>query len=108
MEDRLTRPGEAAGAVGHQALALGARIAWQRLVLRDRQNLHSPAFGRVQRDHVVADRHRSHAFDPPPRRCRHGGKMPGSAPDSVKASVDAGGDDAYQHFAGSGRGDVPW
>ena len=38
-----------------------ARIAWQRLVLPERQNLHLPHSG-VERNHVVAHRHRGDAL----------------------------------------------
>ena len=40
--DRLAVVAEAGGAIGHHALALGARTATHRLVLPDLQNRHSP------------------------------------------------------------------
>ena len=54
MIDRLAVRAKAAGAIGHQTLALVPRISWHRLVLRDRQNFALAALRRVERDHVIA------------------------------------------------------
>src|SRR5690606_9715891 len=53
--DRLALVGEAAGAVGHQPLALGPPDGRAQVGLAAQARLTLAAFGRVQRDHVVAD-----------------------------------------------------
>jgi hypothetical protein len=52
---------EAAGAVGHQPLALGAADGGAQVRLARQARLTLTAFGRVERDNVVADRYRGDA-----------------------------------------------
>src|SRR5437660_12932489 len=61
MEDRLALVAEAAGAVGHHAFALGSADRGAKVGLAAEARLTLPAFGRVQRDNMVA---RLHAGDP--------------------------------------------
>src|SRR6476661_714565 len=54
MEDGLALVAEAAGAVGHHALALGSADRGAEVGLAAEARLTLTAFGRVQRDDVVA------------------------------------------------------
>jgi hypothetical protein len=55
VEDRLALVAEAAGAVGHHALALGGADRGAEIGLAAEARLTLAAFGRVERDDVVAD-----------------------------------------------------
>src|SRR5205085_11225821 len=54
MVDRLAAEAEAAGAVGHQALALGAADGGAEVGLAAEARLTLAAFGRVERDDMLA------------------------------------------------------
>ena len=58
--DRLALVGEARGAIGHQALALGGAHRLAQVGLARSAEFALAAFGRVQRDHVITDRQRGH------------------------------------------------
>ncbi len=62
MVDRLAVIAEAAGAVGHQALALGGAHRAAQVGLAGLAEFALAAFGGIQRNHVIADLHRSHAL----------------------------------------------
>src|SRR6185312_13675054 len=59
--DRRALVAEAAGAVGHQPLALGGADRGAQVGLAREAAFALPALGRVERDHVVARLHRGHA-----------------------------------------------
>jgi len=60
--DRLAVVREAAGAVGHHALALGGAHGGAQVGLATLAEQALPALGGVQRDDVVARLHRGHAL----------------------------------------------
>src|SRR5690242_18631226 len=61
MKDGLRTETEAAGPVGHHALALRAADRGAEIGLLGKAAFALPAFGRVERDHMVADRDRGDA-----------------------------------------------
>jgi len=61
VEDRLALVAEARGAVGHQALALGGADRGAQIGLLAEAAFALAAFGRVERDHMIAGLHRSDA-----------------------------------------------
>ncbi len=61
VEDRLALVREADGAVRHHALALGRSDLGAKVGLARKARLTFAAFGRVQRDHVIARLHAGHA-----------------------------------------------
>ena len=61
VQDGLAVDGEAAGGVGHQALALRAADELAQVGLAAQAELALAAFGRVERDDVIALLERGHA-----------------------------------------------
>ena len=61
MENRLAPVRKAAAAVGHQAPTLRGANRLAEIGLSRGTELALPALGRVQRNHVITDRDRSHA-----------------------------------------------
>ena len=114
MEDGLALVGKAAGAVGHHALALGGADLGAQVGLARKARLTFAAFGRVERDHVIA---RLHAGDPLPDLAHHAGafmakdrrKQP-FAIETVQCVgvgvADARGHDLHQHLARLGSIEV--
>src|SRR4051812_24711143 len=61
VQDGLAADAEAAGRIGHQAAALRPADLLAEIGLPRQAELALPAFGRVERDHVVVDRDARHA-----------------------------------------------
>lgn len=57
MVDRLAVVAEAAGAIGHQALALGGAYRAAQVGFAGFAEFAGAAFGGIERNHVVADLH---------------------------------------------------
>ncbi|MPN43710.1 hypothetical protein SDC9_191270 [bioreactor metagenome] len=114
MEDRLAVLAEAAGAVRHQAFALGGADRLAQVGLARQAELALAAFRGIERNHMVADSDRGHAFadrfnDAAPFVTEDGRKDPfriGAGQGEGIGVADAGGNNAYQHFPGFRRGDV--
>src|SRR3546814_15568585 len=64
MKDRLSLIAEPAGAVGHHALALGRPDRGAQVRFLAEAGFALAAFGRVERDDMVADLQRGYASDP--------------------------------------------
>jgi len=114
VEQLLAFVREASGAVRHQALALGGTDGLAQVGLAREAELALAAFGRIQRDHVIAHRHRGHAlahcFDDRTAfmtQDRREDAFRVSAGQGVGVGVaNTAGDHAQQHFAGLGHGHV--
>ena len=107
MEDRLALVAEAAGAVGHHALALGRADRGAEVGLAAEARFTLAAFGRVERDDVVAGLHAGHAgadlAHHRPRPLAEDRREDALAVEAVErvgvGVADAGRHDLDQHFA---------
>jgi len=112
--DRLAVVAEARGAIGHQALALGGTHGAAQVGLAGLAELALPAFGGIERDHVIADRHRGDALangldDPTALVAKNAGKDTFRILPRKRVGVgmtDTGGNDTDQDLAGLGRSDI--
>jgi len=104
---RLAFVAEARGAVGHDALALGGAHLLAQVGLAGQAELTFAAFGRVERNDVVARLQRRHAFAHFHDHARafvaqHGGEQAFGVVAAERERVgvaDAGVRDLHQHFA---------
>ncbi|MOA00527.1 hypothetical protein D3C78_1198970 [compost metagenome] len=112
--ERLAFVAEARGAVGHHTLALGGAHLLAQVGLAGQAELALAAFGRVERNDVVAGLERGHAFAHFDHHARafmaqHGGEQAFGIVAAQREGVgvtDAGVRDLHQHFAALRRRDV--
>ena len=110
VEDGLAFIAEAAGAVGHQALALSGANGRTQIGLARKAAFALAAFGRVERDDVIAGLHAGHACahladDAGAFMAEHAGEDAFTVEPVEGVGVgmaDAGRHDFHQHFASLG------
>ncbi|MOA37441.1 hypothetical protein D3C78_1590310 [compost metagenome] len=111
MEQRLAFIGKTRGAIGHQAFALGGPDGLAEVGLAREAEFALPTFSGVERDHVVADLQRRHAFADglddtaalmPQHRGENAFGIAAREGESV-GMANASGDDANPDFTGLGR-----
>ncbi len=114
MKDGFAVERKARGAIGHQTFALRATDGLAQIGLARAAELALAAFRRVQRNHMIAHRHRSNTgadfhHDAAAFVAEDGREnaFRVSAGQGIGVGMaNASGDDADQHFAGLGRRDI--
>ncbi len=114
MENFLALVGKARGAVGHQAFALGGANGLAQVGFARQAELALAAFRGIQRNHMIADSDRRHAFADGFNHCatfvsqdRWKDAFRVCTGQRVGIGMtNPGGHDAQQDFTGLGHGDV--
>src|SRR3989344_2926821 len=114
VENRLALVGKTSCAVRHQAFALGCANRLAEVGFARQAEFALTAFRGVQRDHMIANRHRGHAFadrfDDSPAFVTEDGRENAfrvSTREGVGIGMaDTGSHHAQQHFTGLGHGDI--